>query len=163
MSIYDIETTTLEGEPTSLSRYAGQVTLFVNVASECGYTRQYAGLQKLHDRYRERGFAVLGFPSNEFGKQEPGSASEIRAFCETRFGVDFPLFEKCETKSGPGQSPLFAELGREAGALPSWNFGKYLVGRDGAVLEYFASAVEPDDSKLIIAIESALERDPKGR
>lgn len=161
MSVYDVESKTLEGQGIGLSHYAGQVTLFVNVASECGYTRQYAGLQALHERYRERGFSVLGFPSNEFGGQEPGGAAEIRSFCESRFGVTFPLFEKSETKAGPRQSKVFSELGRATGSLPSWNFGKYLVARDGNVVGYFASSVEPDDPKLVAAIEAELERQPR--
>src|SRR5262247_436255 len=103
MSLYSERTETLEGEPCSLSAYKGQVTLIVNLASECGYTYQYAGLQQLHERYQAQGFSVLGFPSNEFGGQEPGSPEEIKTFCERNYGVTFPMFAKLETKPGPRQ------------------------------------------------------------
>ena len=156
MSIYSVQTKTLEGEPTSLDQYAGKVTLLVNVASACGYTPQYAGLQRVHEKYKARGFSVLGFPSNDFGAQEPGSASEIREFCSLEYRVDFPMFEKGQTKAGAGQSPVYAALQQAAGALPSWNFGKYLVDRRGNVVQYFPSSVDPEDPALIAAIESAL-------
>lgn len=155
-SLYTFDTRTLEGAPVSLSEHAGQVTLVVNVASACGYTPQYAGLQALHTELAGRGFAVLGFPSNEFGGQEPGDAEQIRSFCETRFAVTFPMFEKCVTKPGAGQSPVYAFLtdGRDA---PSWNFCKYLVGKEGRVLGFYPSAVAPDDAGLRRAIEDALD------
>jgi glutathione peroxidase len=156
MSIYAVETKTLEGEPTSLERYAGKVTLLVNVASACGYTPQYSGLQRLHEKYRDRGFSVLGFPSNDFGAQEPGSAGEIREFCSTQFRVDFPMFEKGQTRPGPAQSSVYAALERAAGKLPSWNFGKYLIGRNGQVVEFFPSSVDPEDPALVSAVEAAL-------
>jgi glutathione peroxidase len=154
-SLYDLTTTTLQGQPAELARYAGQVTLVVNVASECGFTPQYAGLQKLHDELKGRGFAVLGFPSNEFGKQEPGSPEQIQAFCERNYGVTFPLFAKLATQDGPEQSPIYRFLGR-SGHLPNWNFGKYVVGRDGGVRAYFPSKVAPDARELRAAIEAAL-------
>jgi glutathione peroxidase len=156
MNIYASDTRTLKGEATSLSRFQGKVTLFVNLASECGYTPQYTGLERLQQRYGERGFSVLGFPSNDFGAQEPGTPEQIQAFCSTRYNVSFPLFEKVTTKPGPGQSPVYAELGKASGSLPKWNFGKYLVGRDGAVIDFFPSAVDPEDPKLTSAIEQAL-------
>ncbi|MDF3069451.1 MAG: glutathione peroxidase family protein [Polyangiaceae bacterium] len=156
MSIYEIETKTLEGKPASLSEYRGQVALLVNVASECGYTPQYAGLQKLYERFKAQGFVVLGFPSNDFGKQEPGSAEEIRAFCSSRYRVDFPMLEKVVTKAGPQQSPVYAALGKSTGSLPEWNFGKYLVGRNGKVLKFYPSDVKPEDASLVQAIEGAL-------
>jgi glutathione peroxidase len=141
-----------------LAGYAGKVTLVVNVASACGYTPQYAGLERLHRTLSARGFAVLGFPCNDFGQQEPGSAQEIQQFCDRTYGVTFPLFEKVVVKAGPTQSPLYATLSREAGKLPTWNFGKYLVGRDGKVLAFFEHSVSPEDSTLRGAIETALSQ-----
>jgi len=146
----------LEGAPVALSEYAGKVTLVVNVASACGYTPQYTGLQALHERLKDRGFAVLGFPCNDFGRQEPGGAEEIRDFCERSFGVTFPLFEKVVTRSGPDQSPVYAELSRQIGTLPAWNFGKYLVDQQGKVLAFFEPRVAPEDPTLRAAIETAL-------
>jgi glutathione peroxidase len=156
-SLYQLETTTLQGQPARLGAYEGKVTLVVNVASQCGFTPQYAGLQKLHDELADRGFAVLGFPSNDFGAQEPGSSDEIATFCRKNYGVTFPMFAKVVTKAGEGQSPVYSFLGT-SGQLPSWNFGKYLVGRDGKVLAYFSSNVTPDSKELRDAIESALGR-----
>lgn len=156
MSLYSYSTRSLEGAPVSLSEYAGKVTLVVNVASACGFTPQYAGLQALHDELKDRGFAVLGFPCNDFGRQEPGSAEEIRGFCERRFGVTFPLFEKVVTRSGPEQSPIYAELSQQIGKLPAWNFAKYLVDRHGKVLGFFEPQVAPEAPMLRAAIETAL-------
>ncbi|HEY2408869.1 MAG TPA: glutathione peroxidase [Polyangiaceae bacterium] len=156
MSIYQETVRSLNGEPKRLSEYAGKVTLIVNVASECGFTPQYAGLQKLHESLSSRGFSVLGFPSNEFGGQEPGTPEQIRAFCDSRYHVTFPLFEKIHTKKGAEQSPVYKALGDAAGKLPGWNFGKYLVGRDGALRAFFEPDVTPSDPKLLSAIESAL-------
>ena len=123
VDLYSAEARTLEGQPAPLAQYRGRVTLVVNVASECGYTPQYAGLQQLFERYEARGLTVLGFPSNDFGRQEPGSAEEIRAFCSSKYRVKFPMFEKVQTKAGPGQSPIYALLEQGSGKLPSWNFG----------------------------------------
>jgi glutathione peroxidase len=156
-SFYSFQTTTLQGRPASLADYAGKVTLVVNVASKCGFTPQYAGLQKLHDELKDRGFSVLGFPSNDFGGQEPGTPEEIATFCQKNYGVTFPMFAKVVTKAGDGQSPVYAFLGK-AGDLPAWNFGKYLVGRDGRVLAYFSSKVTPESKELRDAIERALVR-----
>jgi glutathione peroxidase len=156
-SFYALQTTTLQGRPANLADYAGKVTLVVNVASKCGYTPQYAGLQKLHDELKGRGFSVLGFPSNDFGAQEPGTAEEIATFCQKNYGVTFPLFAKVVTKAGEGQSPIYAFLGK-GGELPAWNFGKYLVGRDGKVIAYFPSKVAPESKELRDAIEKALGR-----
>lgn len=155
MSLYDVPTQTLEGQATTLGAWKGKVTLVVNLASKCGYTPQYAGLEALHKAYEGRGFAVLGFPSNEFGGQEPGTAQEIRSFCTLNYGVTFPLFEKSVTKPGPGQSPVYTFLttGREA---PAWNFAKYLVGKDGQVVGFYPSKVTPEDAGLRAAIEKAL-------
>jgi len=155
--LYDLHAPSLEGDDVDLARYAGTVALVVNVASECGYTPQYAGLQALHAELVERGFTVLGFPSNDFGGQEPGGPGEIRGFCTSRYAVDFPLFAKVETRPGPGQSPVYACLERLAGALPTWNFGKYVVSRDGLRARFFPSDVAPDSEVLRAAIEDALE------
>lgn len=156
MNVYSAEATSLEGDTGALAKYGGQVTLLVNVASECGYTPQYSGLQRVHERFQARGFSVLGFPSNDFGAQEPGSPEQIRAFCSSKYQVNFPMFAKVSTKPGPEQSAVYAALQKSAGVLPTWNFGKYLVSREGAVVEYFPSAVAPEDPKLLAAIESAL-------
>jgi glutathione peroxidase len=156
-SFYSLQTTTLQGQPARLADYAGKVTLVVNVASQCGFTPQYAGLQKLHDELKDRGFSVLGFPSNDFGAQEPGTAEEIATFCKKNYGVTFPMFAKVVTKKGEGQSPIYAFLGA-SGELPSWNFGKYLVARDGKVVAFFPSKVAPDSKELRDAIEKALTR-----
>lgn len=155
-TFYDLHTESLEGAPADLSAYRGKVTLVVNVASACGYTPQYAGLQKLYEELHERGFEVLGFPSNDFGGQEPGTADQIRSFCTTKYGVDFPLFTKVRTKAGDGQSPVYRLLGEATGSLPSWNFGKYLVGKDGRPLQFFGSRTAPDAAELRSAIEQAL-------
>jgi len=156
-SFYALQTTTLQGQPARLADYAGKVTLVVNVASQCGFTPQYAGLEKLHEAYGGRGFSVLGFPSNDFGGQEPGTPEEITSFCRKNYGVTFPMFAKVVTKQGDAQSPIYAFLGR-SGKLPAWNFGKYLVGRDGKVVAFFPSDVTPESKELRDAIEGALGR-----
>jgi glutathione peroxidase len=155
MSFYDLETQRLDGTAARLAEHRGKVALVVNVASACGYTPQYAGLQKLHDELGPDGLVVLGFPSNEFGGQEPGSAEEIAAFCQRNYGVTFPLFAKGETRPGSAQSPVYAFLTR-GGDVPDWNFCKYLVGRDGAVRAFFPSRVAPEDRRLRQAIDEAL-------
>ena len=156
-SFYSLKATTLQGQPADLSQYAGKVTLVVNTASQCGYTPQYAGLEKLHEDMKGRGFSVLGFPSNDFGQQEPGSAEEIQTFCKKNYGVTFPMFSKVVTKAGPEQSPVYAFLGQE-GHLPAWNFSKYLVGKDGKVIAFFPSKVTPESKELRDQIEAALAR-----
>jgi glutathione peroxidase len=162
MSIYTLKANTLEGKEASLSDYEGKVTLLVNVASYCGKTPQYSGLERIHQKYASRGFSVLGFPSNDFGAQEPGTPEEIRKFCSSKYRVTFPLFEKVQTKSGPGQSEVYAALEEASGKLPSWNFGKYLIGRDGRVLDYFTPGTGPEDEKVTAAIEKALAATPSG-
>ncbi len=154
--LYALTATTLEGKELALSTFKGKVTLVVNVASECGFTPQYADLQKLHAEFSDRGFAVLGFPSNEFGEQEPGDAAGIRKFCDANYGVKFPLFAKVVTQPGAGQSPVYALL-TKGRAAPSWNFCKYLVGKDGKVIRFYPSAVTPADPELRKAIETALK------
>jgi glutathione peroxidase len=154
-SFYDLKTMSLDGKPADLASYKGKVTLVVNVASKCGYTPQYDGLEKLHQELAPKGFAVLGFPSNDFGGQEPGTAEEIQQFCKLTYGVTFPMFEKSVTKAGPGQSPIYAYLG-QTGNLPAWNFSKYLVGKDGKVIAFYPSKVKPDAPELRDAIAKAL-------
>ena len=154
--LYSLQADTLEDDGVDLATFAGKVTLIVNVASECGYTRQYAGLQQLHAELEDQGFAVLGFPSNEFGGQEPGGPQEIRQFCTERFDVSFPMFAKSEVKSGSGQSPVYSFLEAQTGEVPGWNFCKYLVGPDGQVIAFYKSGVEPDSAELRKAIEAAL-------
>lgn len=156
MTLYDLQLKSLEGESVPLSKFSGQVTLLVNVASACGMTPQYAGLERLHQKYKARGFSVLGLPSNDFGKQEPGTPEEIREFCSSRYRVSFPMFEKVKTKPGPDQSPIYAAIARAAIELPKWNFGKYLLDRNGNVIRFFPSKLEPEDPELVRAIEAAL-------
>ena len=155
VTFYDLKTTTLTGKPADLGAYRGKVSLVVNVASFCGYTPQYEGLEKLQRELQDKGFNVLGFPSNDFGEQEPGSAEEIGAFCKRTYDVTFPMFEKLVTKRGFGQSPIYALLGK-SGHLPAWNFSKYLIGKDGQVLAFFPSDVTPESAKLRDAITTAL-------
>jgi glutathione peroxidase len=154
-SLYDLNTETLQGQPANLAAYRGKVTLVVNTASECGYTPQYEGLETLHRELSPRGFAVLGFPSNDFGGQEPGSAQQIAEFCRKNYGVTFPMFAKLVTQPGPGQSPIYRFLG-QSGHLPKWNFSKYVIGKDGRVAAFFPSAITPESSELRRAIEKAL-------
>lgn len=153
-SLYDLSVKRLDGTPQNLADYRGEVALVVNTASACGFTPQYDGLEKLYETYKDKGFVVLGFPSNDFGAQEPGTATEIATFCSTRFHVKFPLFEKVKTK-GEGQSPVYTLLAKDGGE-PKWNFHKYLVGRDGRLIKAFTSKVEPSAAELTTAIETAL-------
>ena len=147
-TLYTFSARTLGGEPVGLDRYRGKVLLIVNTASECGFTPQYAGLQRLQERFGGRGFEVLGFPCNQFGKQEPGDATQIGSFCEKNFGVTFPLFEKVDVK-GPDAHPLFRYLTGEARGLLGtrwikWNFTKFLVDRQGKVLKRYAPKTTPE-------------------
>jgi glutathione peroxidase len=159
-SIHDIELPALNGEPARLSTYAGKVLLAVNVASRCGFTPQYKGLQALQEKYSPRGFTVLGFPCNQFFRQEPGTAEQIQAFCTANYGVTFPLFAKLDVK-GAHQHPLYALLselpdaGGKAGNV-GWNFEKFLVDKEGRAVRRFRSKVEPQDPIVIEAIESLL-------
>jgi glutathione peroxidase len=156
-SFYDLKTRTLAGKPADLGQYRGKVSLVVNVASQCGYTPQYTGLEALHRAMAGKGLAVLGFPSNDFGGQEPGTAEEIGAFCKTTYDVTFPIFEKVVTRLDPAQSPVYGFLWR-SGHLPAWNFSKYVIGRDGQVIAFFPSEVTPDSPELRAAIDKALAR-----
>ncbi len=160
MALLDIPVNTLDGQPSSLGAQAGKTLLVVNVASKCGLTPQYAGLERLQERYGDREFSVVGFPSNQFGGQEPGSAEEIQQFCSTTYGVTFPMFEKIEV-NGPGRHPIYAELTAEpdadgeAGDI-QWNFEKFLVSRDGKVLARFRPRTVPEAPEVIEAIEANL-------
>ena len=145
----------LDGKPGNLAQYKGSVTLVVNVASKCGYTPQYAGLEKLQREMKGKGFNVLGFPSNDFGGQEPGSAQEIATFCRLTYDVTFPMFEKLVTKRGADQSPIYAFLGT-SGKLPAWNFSKYVIDKQGRIAAFFPSDVTPEDPALRAAIAKAL-------
>jgi glutathione peroxidase len=154
-SFYALKANALSGTPVDLKTFEGKVTLVVNTASNCGYTPQYKGLQALHTELAPKGFSVLGFPSNDFGGQEPGSAQEIKTFCEKNYGVTFPMFSKVVTKAGPDQSQVYAWLG-QTGNLPKWNFSKYLVDKHGKVVGFYPSDVKPDSPELRQAIEKAL-------
>jgi glutathione peroxidase len=141
--------------PQNLCQYAGKVVLVVNTASYCGYTKQYEGLEKLYAKYSGKGLVVLGFPSNDFGKQEPGSAKEIADLCYNTYGVKFPMFAKSQV-SGDAPNPLHAQLIKATGKEPKWNFTKYLIDRKGNVIEYYPSKVTPEDPQLVGKIEQAL-------
>jgi glutathione peroxidase len=154
MSLHDLTAETIDRRPQPLSAYRGQVLLVVNTASECGSTPQYAGLEELWRAYKGKGLAVLGFPSNDFGAQEPGSEAEIKEFCTTQYQVTFPMFAKVGTK-GPGQSAIYKFLTAKHGA-PTWNFHKYLVGKNGEVVRAFTNKVQPEDPALRAAIDAAL-------
>lgn len=158
-SLADLPLKDIDGKDTSLKAYQGKVLLIVNVASKCGYTRQYATLQSLYAKYKDQGLVVLGFPSNDFGGQEPGSNTQIKEFCSSKFSVTFPLFDKVGVKAGSSQSPLYAALTGKDATFPGevkWNFGKFLIGRDGKVLARFNSGDEPDGEKVTQAIAAAL-------
>jgi glutathione peroxidase len=146
----------VHGGLASLADRAGKVTLIVNVASHCGYTPQYRDLQQLHDAYSDQGFAVIGFPCNDFGGQEPGDASAITA-CAAGHGASFSLMQKVVVLETEGQSPVYRDLALATGALPRWNFGKYLIGRDGVPIAYYGSSVGPMDATITDALEAALQ------
>lgn len=156
-SLHDFSATSIDGKPVDLSSYDGKVVLVVNTASKCGFTPQYKGLQELQDTYGDRGFEVLGFPCDQFGHQEPGDEEEIATFCERNFGVSFPMFSKIDV-NGDDAHPLFQWLKKEEGGLLGgkikWNFTKFLVGRDGQVIDRFAPTTKPE--KLTGDIEKAL-------
>jgi glutathione peroxidase len=154
-NVSDVVVRTAAGEERRLGEWAGKVLLIVNVASRCGFTRQYAGLQALQDRFGPRGFAVLGFPCNDFGAQEPGSLEEIQQFCSATYGVGFELFDKVHA-TGTKTAPYDTLTQSEPAGDVAWNFEKFLIGRDGTVLARFKSAVEPEGAELIEAIEKAL-------
>ena len=158
MTLYDIPVRTIDGTSSSLVAHQGKSVLVVNVASKCGLTPQYEGLEALHERYQDRGFSVVGFPCNQFLGQEPGSPEEIQSFCSTTYGVTFPLYEKIDV-NGEHQHPLYARLTQSTDAEGHtgdvrWNFEKFLIGPDGSV-QRFAPTVTPDDPVLVAAIEAA--------
>jgi glutathione peroxidase len=160
MNVHGIPLRTLSGEPATLGELAGKSLLVVNVASRCGLTPQYEGLERLQQTYGERGFSVVGFPCNQFGGQEPGTAEEIQTFCSTTYGVSFPLFEKIEV-NGPSRHPLYTELtatpdvNGDAGDI-QWNFEKFLIGPEGAVLGRFRPPTQPEAPEILTAIEASL-------
>jgi len=159
-TLHDFKARTITGEERSLGDFGGKAALIVNVASKCGLTPQYEGLQKLYQAQRGRGLEVLGFPCNQFAGQEPGSEAQVQEFCTVNYGVTFPLFAKIEV-NGPGRDPLYAWLTSQDAAPEGagdikWNFGKFLVGRDGRVLARFAPPTKPDDPALVAAIAAAL-------
>ena len=160
VTVHDIDLQTLSGKPAKLGDFAGSAILVVNVASECGLTPQYAGLQRLHDRFAERGFTVTGFPCNQFGAQEPGTPEQITEFCSVNYGVTFPMFAKIDV-NGPDRHPLYKELtevadGEGAAGDIQWNFEKFLIGRDGKILGRFRPLIEPEAPELVSAIEASL-------
>ena len=156
MTIFDVDIDGLNGGSADMDRYRGNVVLVVNVASKCGATPQYAGLQALYDKYADRGLVVLGVPCNQFAGQEPGSAAEIEEFCQVNYGVTFPLTEKVEV-NGAGRHPLYKAL-IGGGEDISWNFEKFVVGPDGAVAARFDTRADPQDGELIAAVEKLLPR-----
>jgi glutathione peroxidase len=159
MSLHDLSATDIDGQTHSLAEYKGKVLLVVNTASQCGSTPQYAGLEGLWRHYRDQGLVVLGFPSNDFGEQEPGDEAEIKTFCTTMYKTSFPLYAKVKVL-GEGQSPVYRFLSADYGE-PKWNFHKYLVSREGRVIKAFPSSIPPEDATLRAAIEAALTQEPK--
>src|SRR6187399_2085195 len=149
-SIYDFKLNSLDGELIDFAKYKGKTLLIVNVASQCGYTPQYADLEKLHEQYGDK-IVVLGFPANNFGGQEPGSSAEIASFCQKNYGVKFQMFEKISVK-GRDQHPLYKWLQARSGHAPSWNFCKYLIDRDGNVVSFYPSKVNPLDEQIVSKI-----------
>ena len=159
-NFYDFSFQTIDGKDMPMSAYKGKVVLVVNTASKCGFTKQYKGLQSLYEQYKEKDFVVLGVPSNDFMGQEPGSNAEIKKFCELTFGIDFPMTEKVSVK-GKDAHPFYqwAAL-QENGDKPGWNFHKFLISKDGKLLDSFGSSVTPDDAKLTSAVDKALAAAP---
>jgi glutathione peroxidase len=161
-SLYDFTMPALNGSPTPLAGFKGKVVLVVNVASQCGYTPQYEGLQALYTKFRDQGFVIAGFPANNFGGQEPGTNEEIGAFCKSKYGVTFPMFSKISVK-GADQAPLYKYLtdksaNPKTGGEIQWNFTKFLVDREGRVIQRFEPAVEPQSRELMSAVESTLKK-----
>lgn len=159
-SLAEIPLKDIDGKDTTLKAYEGKVLLIVNVASKCGYTKQYDGLEALYQKYKGQGLVVLGFPCNQFGGQEPGTNEDIKEFCTSKFNVTFPLFDKLEV-NGPGRHPLYTALAGEKAKFPGdikWNFNKFLVGRDGQVVQRFESKVTPESDEMAKAVEAALAK-----
>jgi glutathione peroxidase len=161
-SVHAFTMTDIDGKKKSLADYDGKVVLMVNVASRCGYTPQYTGLQKLYEDYKDKGVVVLGVPSNDFGKQEPGTSTDIKQFCSTKYSVTFPLLAKVPVKNGPTQCDLYRylcdkEQNGRLDAQVSWNFNKFLIGKDGKPIKHYPSKVAPEDKDLRADIEAALQ------
>ena len=157
-SIYEIPLKDIDGKETTLKPFQGKVLLIVNVASKCGFTPQYAGLESLYEKYKDQGLVVLGFPCNQFGWQDPGTNAEIKQFCTTKYNVTFPMFEKIEVNGG-NRHPLYVLLaGKDSpqSGMIKWNFTKFLISRDGKILDRFAPITKPDSESVIKAVEAAL-------
>jgi len=159
-SVQGIAVKDIDGKATSMKAYDGKVLLIVNVASHCGFTPQYKALEAVYEKYKDKGFAVLGFPCNQFGAQEPGSNEEIKQFCSSKYSVSFPMFDKIEV-NGPNRHPLYVALAGQDSPFPGnikWNFTKFLIGRDGKILKRFDSGIVPNSPEVLAAIESALAK-----
>jgi glutathione peroxidase len=154
-SVYDYSMKTIDGQPAPLAGYKGKVVMFVNVASYCGYTKQYTGLEALYRKYKDQGFVIVGVPANNFGAQEPDSDEQIKTFCSRKYDVTFPLLSKVSVK-GSDITPLYSYLTKTGGDV-KWNFTKFLVGKDGQVIQRFESAVAPESPELVKAVEAALK------
>jgi glutathione peroxidase len=154
-SVYDYSMKTIDGQPAPLADYKGKVVMFVNVASYCGYTKQYTGLEALYRKYKDQGFVIVGVPANNFGAQEPDSDEQIKTFCSRKYDVTFPLLSKVSVK-GSDMTPLYGYLTKTGGDV-KWNFTKFLVGKDGQVIQRFESAVTPESPELVKAVEAALK------
>jgi len=155
-SVYDFTMNSIDGTPTPLTNYKGKVVLIVNVASKCGFTPQYEGLESVYSKFKDRGLVVLGFPANNFGSQEPGTNEEIKTFCSRKYNVDFPMFAKSDVK-GDSKNALYGYLTTEKGGEIKWNFTKFLIGRDGSIVARFEPNVKPDSPEVTAAIEKALD------
>lgn len=156
--LYEIGLKDIDGKDTSLKQYQGKVLLVVNVASHCGLTPQYKALEAIHEKYKDKGFTVLGFPCNQFGKQEPGTNEEIKQFCSSKYNVSFPMFDKIDV-NGENRHPLYVALAGKDSPFPGnikWNFGKFLIGRDGKIIKRFEPTTTPDSPEVTAAIEAAL-------
>jgi glutathione peroxidase len=157
-SIYDIAVKDIDGKDTTLNAYKGKVILVVNVASQCGFTPQYKNLEAVYEKYKDQGFVILGFPCNQFGEQEPGTDAEIKQFCTSKYFITFPLFDKIEV-NGANRHPLYELLAGKDSPFPgdiTWNFNKFLIGKDGKILNRFDSKIKPDAPEATAAIEAAI-------
>jgi glutathione peroxidase len=155
-SIHEFNLNSIDGKPAPLSAYKGKIVLVVNVASRCGYTPQYKGLQALYEKYKDQGFVIVGFPANNFGSQEPGTNEEIKTFCSSKYSVSFPMYSKISV-TGADKAPLYDYLTSTGGGEVKWNFTKFLVGRDGKVITRFESKVDPESTDMVGAVEKALK------
>jgi len=155
-SVYEFTMNSIDGQPLPLSSFKGKVLLIVNVASFCGFTPQYEGLEAVYEKYKDQGFVIAGFPANNFGAQEPGTNEEIKTFCSRKYNVKFPIYSKISVK-GPDKAPLYQFLTETAGGEIKWNFTKFLIDRNGKIIARFESPVKPDSAEIISAIEKALK------